>query len=132
MSETHEIIGPARGLPLAEGRSGASVRVPLDSPPTPRWSSAFGARLSSELVGHPAVGDLRLDRVVQGAELVLDGVELREASLLGPALRTAIDAANRTCANDQPAETSNMAQADADIVAHTVSTSHQQGGGARP
>ena len=105
MPEHHDITGPVTGVPLPGGGR-ASVRVPLDSPPSPRWSQAFSARLSRELLGGPSVAHLSLDRAVQGADIVLDGVENRQAERLGDALRVAVDAANRTA--DTPAPAGNM------------------------
>jgi hypothetical protein len=96
-AERHEITGAAHGAPLAAGREGAVVRLQLDSPPSPRWSRAFCGHLATGLTGHPAVGDLRLNQAIQGADIVLDGVERREAELLGPVLAQAIEAANRAC-----------------------------------
>jgi hypothetical protein len=123
MPEHHEIIGPARGEPLPADRAGARIRVPLDASPSPRWSGALTARLATGLTGHPAVGHLRLNGVVQGPDIVLEGVEQREAELLGPVLRAAIDAANHACAatDDQPPTPLNMDAAQARDVAHAVS-----------
>jgi hypothetical protein len=123
MSESHAIAGPARGDCLPTDRVGACVRLPLDGPPTPRWSDALTARLATALTGHPAVGHLRLNRLVQGNEIVLDGVEAAEADVLGPVLREAIAAANRTCGGDQrPAieAAANIEQHEADRLARTV------------
>ena len=71
MPERHAIAGPVRGETLSSGRVGACVRLPLDSPPTPRWSDAMSARLVTSLTGHAAVGHLKLDRLVQGFDLGL-------------------------------------------------------------
>jgi hypothetical protein len=101
------------------------VRVPLDSPPSARWSTALTAQLAVALTGHPAVGHLRLNGVVQGAELVLEGVETPEAGLLGPVLRNAIEAANRACVSEderQPGR-ANMDPARAEEIARAVSSS---------
>src|SRR6478672_8590858 len=97
MTERHAIAGPARGETQSSGCVGACVRVPLDSAPTPRWSDAMSARLVASLTGHAAVGHLRLDHVVQGTDIVLEGVEAAEAEQLGPVLRASIEAANRLC-----------------------------------
>jgi hypothetical protein len=101
---------------------GARVRIPLDTPPSPRWSNALASALSRGLVGHPAVGHLHLDNVVQGAEIVLDGVEPREAELLGPVLLEAIEAANRVCpdATEEEPGPRNMDPAEAEKVARDV------------
>ena len=119
MPEHHEITGPVTGVPLPAGKVGASVRVPLDSPPSPRWSQAFSARLSRELVGGPSVAHLSLDRAVQGADIVLDGVENRQAERLGDALRVAVDAANRAT-GDTPAPAANMPTDDAEAIAEVI------------
>jgi hypothetical protein len=120
MPERHSIAGPASGAPLATGQVGARVRVPLDSPPSPRWSRSLAAHLAADLTGHPAVGHLRLDAVVQGADVVLEGVEPAEAELLGPVLRGAIEAANASCAEDEAGPAPNMARGQAEDVARTV------------
>jgi hypothetical protein len=122
MAEHHAITGPARGEPRSARHVGACVRLPLDAAPTPRWSQALSAHLHTGLLGHPAVGHLGLDRVVQGTDIVLDGVEVAEAALLGPVLRGAIDAANRACAgSDGDGEGArNMDRAQAEAVARAV------------
>jgi len=127
MTEHHRIAGPARGETLPADRAGACIRLPLDSAPTPRWSSALTAHLAAGLTGQPAVGHLRLNRVVQGADLVLEGVEPAAVECMGPALQAAVAAAN--CACDDDGETPgprNMAQEEADRLARAV------GAGARP
>jgi hypothetical protein len=58
MSEDYQIVGLARGEPLAEGRIGVRVRLQLSGCPSRRWSHDLAARLSQELVGHGAVGHL--------------------------------------------------------------------------
>jgi hypothetical protein len=119
MSETHQIAGPPRGEPLAAGRVGARVRVPLSGPPSSRWSRALGAQLANELTGHAAVGHLRLSEVVQGSDLVLDGVEEREAPALGECLQRAVAATNASL--DREAQRSeNMPQAAAEAIAVQV------------
>jgi hypothetical protein len=97
------------------------VRIPLDTAPSPRWSNALASALMTGLVGHPAVGHLRLDHVVQGAEIVLDGVEPLEAELLGPVLLQAIESANRRSpdATEQDGPR-NMDPAEAEDVARKV------------
>jgi hypothetical protein len=119
MSEHHEIVGAARGEPLPEGRVDVRVRVPLSGSPSARWSRDLSARLTTELVGHPAVGHLRLNDIVQGDEIMLEGVEDREAPLLSDALRRAIDATNAACSAD-PCRTANLPQPAADAIAHKV------------
>lgn len=127
MRESHEITGPVSGTPLPADRAGARVRVPLDSPPSPRWTRAFTGRLMTELVGCSAVAHLRLDEVVQGADIVLDGVEATDAEKLGPALRTAVAAANEASGRDdgKPSAPMNMEQSAADEVARAVGMSAQ-------
>ena len=119
MPETHQICGAPRGEPLAAGRVGARVRVPLTGAPSPRWSRALGAQLANELTGHAAVGHLRLSEVVQGSDLVLEGVEEPEAPALGGCLQRAVAAANATVASDPP-EPANMPQQAADAIAVQV------------
>jgi hypothetical protein len=120
MSETHQIAGAPRGEPLAADRVGACVRVPLSGgAPSPRWSRALGARLTNELTGHAAVGHLRLGEVVQGTDLVLEGVEECEAAALGACLERAVAETNASVA-DGPADPANMPQARADEIAAQV------------
>lgn len=121
MSEHHWIAGASNGEPLAEGRVGVRVRVPLSGCPSGRWSRDLSARLATELLGHPAVGHLRLNDIVQGDQIVLDGVEEREAPLLSSALRRAIDATNAACSVD-PSPHPNVPQPKADAIAHKVTT----------
>ncbi len=116
MSETHQIAGAPRGEPLEAGRVGARVRVPLTGAPSPRWSRALGAQLTNELSGHAAVGHLRLGELVQGTDLVLEGVEEREAPALGDCLERAVAATNACVAAD-PSPSANMPQAAADAIA---------------
>jgi hypothetical protein len=121
MTERHSIVGPARGETLSSGQVGARVRLPLESAPTRRWSDAMSARLATSLTGHAAVGHLRLNQLVQGSDIVIEGVEPAEAEQLGPALRAAIEAANRACDHDPAAgDPPNMAQVQADDVARDV------------
>jgi hypothetical protein len=122
MTEHHEIAGDGRGAARAAGSVGATVQIPLDAAPSKHWSHVLAVHLASELTGHPGVGHLRLNELIQGADVVLEGVEPSEAELLGPALARAIEAANRACARDgdggvpQP----NMAQEEADRLARSV------------
>lgn len=122
MGEHHQITGPARGEPLPADETGARVRVPLDAAPSPRWSQAFAGHLATGLTGHPAVGHLRLDGVVHGAEIVLSGVEAPEVELLGPVLRSAVDAANRSCREESSAPP-NMPRREAERLARGVTES---------
>ena len=50
-----------------------------------------------ELAGHAAIGHLRLDGIIQGEEIVLEGVESGEASNIAGAVERAVDAANDDC-----------------------------------
>jgi len=122
MTEHHEIAGDATGATRSADCVGASVFIPLGAAPSPRWSQALTVHLADELTGHPGVGHLRLNNVVQGKDIVLEGVEASEAELLGPALRRAIDAANRACAKPggNDGTRPNMDQAEADRLARSV------------
>ena len=121
MTEAYQIVSRARGEPLPEGSTGLRVRVQLSGCPGRRWSRAFAAQLNRELVGHAAVGHLRLNvnDIVQADQIVLEGVEKREAPALGDALERAIDAANRA-STDAPNPPPNMAQKEADGIAKTI------------
>jgi hypothetical protein len=119
MSETHQIAGAPRGEPLAAGRVGARVRVPLSGPPSARWSRALSGQLANELTGHTAVGHLRLGEIVQGSDLVLDGVEEREAPALGECLQRAVAATNAALVPEPP-PSANMPQTAADTIAMQV------------
>ena len=103
--EQHAIVGPARGEPRPAGAVGARIRVPLSGTPSPRWSAALRSHLTGALMGHAHVGHLRLNSLVQGATVVIEGVELEEAELLGPALVRAVAEANRTAGPHPDAET---------------------------
>ena len=122
MREEHHIAGAARGEPLRFGQVGIRVRLPLSGTPTPQWSASFGANLATRLAGHTAVGHLRLGRVVQGADIVLEGVQPATASCLGDALRGAIAAANRASARREsaPPFRRNLDQDEADRIAQAV------------
>ena len=120
MSETHHIAGTARGEPLPEGRVGARVRVPLSGAPSPRWSRALSAQLANALSGHPAVGHLQLDHLVQGSDIVLEGVEEREAPALGPCLERAVEAANACVEADSEPSPTNMPREVAEKIATDV------------
>lgn len=122
MTETHHIAGTARGEPLPEGRVGARVRVPLSGAPSPRWSRALSAQLAQALIGHAGVGHLRMDELVQGSDLVLDGVEEREAPALGPCLEQAVEAANGCVHADAEPSPTNMPRETAEEIATEVST----------
>ena len=121
MSEDYQIVSRARGEPLPEGRTGVRVRVQLSGCPSQRWSRDLAAQLSQELVGHAAVGHLRLNvnDIVQADQIVLEGVEQREAPALGDALERAVDAANRA-STDAPNPPPNMTWKQADGIAQTI------------
>lgn len=121
MSESHHIVGGVSAEPLPAGRVGARLRVPLSGMPSRRWSQALSAHLTSDLTGRRAVGHLLIDDIVQGSDLVLEGVEDPGAPALGPALEQAVTAANRACEgpDDHPPAT-NMPQERADAIAQQV------------
>jgi hypothetical protein len=119
MTEQHRIVGVASGEPLPDGRVGVRVRIPLSGCPSPRWSRDLSARLANELVGHAAVGHLRLNDIVQGDHIVLEGVEEREAPLLSEALARAVTAANADCPT-APEPSTNVAQQHADAIAREI------------
>ncbi len=118
MTEDYRIISPARGEPRAVGEVGVCVRVQLSGRPSRRWSRDMGARLTSELVGHPGAAHLRVnvDELVRGDEIVLDGVEDRETASLADALQRAVDGANRVDAEEVD-RVPNVTQDEADAVA---------------
>jgi ribosomal protein S27AE len=119
MSEDYRIISSARGEPRALGETGVCVRVQLSGCPSRRWSRDLVARLTRELVGHPSSAHLRVnvDDLVQRDEIVLDGVEDRDAVGLAAALRRAVDAANHASV-EEPDRVPNVTQAEADSVAN--------------
>jgi hypothetical protein len=118
MSEHHQIVSDARGEPLP-GSVGVRVRIQLSGCPSGRWSRALRVNLSNELVGHAAVGHMRLNDIVQGDQIVLDGVEASEAPTLAGSLRRAVEATNRAEIGEQN-PTVNAEQEEADAVAHQV------------
>src|SRR3954464_4968470 len=115
-SEQHRIVGEAPAEPLPEGRVGVRVRIALSGYPSRRWSLDLSARLVNELVGHHSVGHLRLNEIVQGDQLVLEGVEEPEAPLLSAALERAIDATHAACRLG-PGSRPNHSQTEADTIA---------------
>ena len=118
MAEQHVIAGPARGEPLPAGSVGVRIRIPLSGTPSSHWSELFEAALAMRLLRHPGTSRLRLDRAVQGGELVLEGVEDAEAPMLGPVLREAVEATNRAVARcERPEPRRNMDQERADHIA---------------
>jgi hypothetical protein len=119
MSETHTITGAPRGEPRSEGEVGARLRIPLSGSPSQQWSRGLGAHLMAALNGHEAVGHLRLNNVVQGADIVLEGVTAPHASALAPALVDAVEETNR-CAeqgDQRPQAPRNMGQEEANRIA---------------
>ncbi len=119
MSEHHQILSDARGEPLPAGSIGVRVRIQLSGCPSSQWSHALRVNLSNELVGHAAVGHMRLNDIVQGDQIVLEGVEASEAPTLAGSLRRAVEAANQAGIDEQN-PTVNMAQEEADAVAHQI------------
>ncbi len=128
MAEEHTIAGPAKGEPLPQGRVGVRLRIPLSGGPSGRWSRDLSARLTAELTGHPSVGHLVLNEIVQGQEIVLDGVESEEADSLAGAVERAVDATNRACADAPDNSVPLKAREEADAIARTVAK-HQRLGG---
>ena len=120
MAERHTIVGEARGEPLPAGRVGVRLHVPLSGSPSGRWSRDLSARLTTELTGHSAVGHLRLNDIVQGDHIVLEGVEEREAPNLADALQRAVDATNDACEELAEQPTKNMPRHTADAIAQRV------------
>jgi len=125
MAEEHTIVGPARGEPLPVGHVGVRLRIPLSGAPSRRWSRDLSARLTGEFTGHPNVGHLVLNDVVQGHEIVLDGVESGQVDALADAMERAVEATNRACA-DAPDESIPLKpREEADAIARTVAE-HQR------
>ena len=119
MPEHYRIVGASHGEALPEGRVGVRVSIPLSGCPSRRWSHDLKARLTNELVGHPAVGHLHLDNIVQADQIVLDGVEDREAPFLSGALQRAIDATNAAC-NVETRRSANVPPPEAEAIAHKL------------
>ena len=134
MAENHQIVGPPRGEPLLAGQVGARVRIPLSGTPGPRWSRVFTARLSSALTGQPAIGYLKMAELVQGADIVIEGVEADEAERLGQALSAALDAANRDAQHgpEQAKQHHNMTVEEANAIASHVVVEPGPMAGRRP
>ena len=131
MSEHHHIVGFARGEPLPLGRVGVRVRFALSGSPSPRWSWNLRARLTQELAGHAAVGHLQLNDIVQGQEIVLEGVESDEAPNLAGAVERAVDAANGASDDaraDDDDTTGKIRQQEADDIAGEVRAAQQDPG----
>lgn len=124
MSEAHQIVSESRGEPLPAGRVGVRVSLQLSGCPSRRWSSALSANLYKAFIGHKAVGHLRLDEVVRGDQIVLDGVEASEAPTLADTLQRAVQATNASLTTE-PAATANVAQGEADAIAREVESRHR-------
>ena len=119
MAEHHDIAGTPRGEPLRQGRRGVRVRVPLTGMPTERWSRSLCAQLTLLLTGARPGRDLALEHIVQGSDLVLEGVkDEAEARELGAVLRTAVTTVNEVSTHtERPPEPRNASQEDADRIA---------------
>ena len=131
MSEHHHIVEMARGEPLPLGRVGVCVRFGLSGSPSPRWSRDLRARLTRESVGHAAVGHLRLNDLVQGHEIVLEGVESDEAPTLAGSVERAVDAANHAADDDVADDddpTGKVRQQEADDIVGEVRSAQQHPG----
>jgi hypothetical protein len=118
MFEDYRIV-EVRGEPLAADRVGVRLRIQLSGCPSGRWSRDVSARLARDLVGHAAVGHLRLNKIVQGDPIVLEGVEASEAPALADALQRAVGAANQAPAGEE-SSTANVAQEEADAIAAQI------------
>jgi hypothetical protein len=121
MSEDYRIISLPRGEPRSRGDVGVRVRVQLSGCPSRRWARDLSARLTRELVAHPGAAHLRVNvaDVVQGNEIVLDGIEDRETPSLAEAIRRAVDAANLADA-DETTQVPNVTQREAEAVASHI------------
>jgi hypothetical protein len=127
MSEAHHIVDLAHGEPLPAGRVGVRVRFLLSGSPSPRWSRDLRARLTVELTGHAAVGHLRLNEIIQGDEIGLEGVESGEASNIAGAVERAVDAANHDCAAGKDIDQSEHArQTEFSSIADEIRASQQR------
>jgi hypothetical protein len=121
MSEDYRIITQPRGEPRSVDDVGVCVRIRLSGHPSRRWSRDLGARLTTELAGHRHIGHLRVNvnDIVQGDEIVLDGVEDREAPVIAGALQRAVDGANRADTGGGDPRP-NVPQQEADTVAGSI------------
>jgi endogenous inhibitor of DNA gyrase (YacG/DUF329 family) len=121
MVESYRMISQPDGEPRPAGHVGARVRVQLSGFPSRRWSRVLAACLSREIVGHDAIGHLRVDAIdiVQGDQIVLEGVERRAAPGIAVALQRAVEAANAAAPTNGD-EAPNMTQEEAHAVAQEV------------
>jgi hypothetical protein len=127
--EEHNIVGSARGEPLPAGCVGIRLRIALSGSPSQRWWRDLSARLTLELTGHAAIGHLRLNEIVQGQEIVLEGVESGEASSIAGAVERAVDATNEACADGRDVtQDENVPRADAEAIADEVQASQRATG----
>ncbi len=117
MSEDYRIVEVRESLPA--GGVGVRVRVRLSGCPSRRWSRGVCARLASELVGHAAIGQLRHNEILQGDQILIEGVEEREAPALAYALQRAVDATNQALAGEQ-SSTVKAAQKEGDAIADQI------------
>lgn len=125
MSECHSITGKVRGDPQPAGRVGIRLHVQLSGSPSGRWSRDLSARLTNELTGEPSIGHLSVNDIVQGDQIVLDGVEETAARNLATALQRAVEATNDACEEpDRPAG-GNMPRGKANAIA-TEALSHDR------
>ena len=120
MAEQHTIVGPAKGEPLPVGQVGVRLRIPLSGAPSRRWSRDLSARLTAEFAGHPNVGHLVLNDVVQAHEIVLEGVEAGEADVLADAVERAVEATNQACADAPDESVPLKPREEADAIARRV------------
>ena len=110
------------------GRVGVRLRIPLSGGPSGRWSRDLSARLTAEFTGRPNVGHLVLNEVVQGREIVLDGVEDGEADALAGAVERAVEATNRACADAPDDSVALKPREEADHIARRVAERQQLDG----
>ena len=127
MSEDYRIVSQAQGEPLPAGSVGVRVRIRLSGCPSREWSRRLSGHLARELLGRRSVGHLRLNinDIVQGNEIVLEGVEAEEAASLARALQRAVDAANETSTN-MPGPSRNVSQKQADDIASRITLGEPQ------
>ena len=91
------------------------------------WSRDLSAWLTLQLAGHPAVGHLRLNDVVQGSEIVLKGVASAEASSIPGSVERAVDAVNADCADGEDVgQTGSVRQGAASAIAGEVGANQRR------